>query len=74
LAKETLPYQTSIEGIKNVLKECWSIYTDGSNNNKDKDITWFHKIAALKLAKECNEALFKLTAEGPSVMQLLEKS
>ncbi|MGB7635010.1 MAG: helix-turn-helix domain-containing protein [Nitrososphaeraceae archaeon] len=29
LAKETLPfmYQTSIEGIKNVLKECWTIYT-----------------------------------------------
>ena len=76
LAKETLPfmYQTSIEGIKNVLKECWSIYAiDG--NNKDKDITWFHKIAALKLAKECNEALFKLTAEGPSVMhvRLLEE-
>ena len=34
------------------------------------EITWFHKIAALKLAKECNEALFKLTAEGPSVMHL----
>jgi hypothetical protein len=31
--------------------------------------------AALKLAKECNEALFKLTAEGPSVMhvRLLEE-
>ena len=67
-------YQTSIEGIKNVLKECWSIYTLDSNNT-DKDITWFHKIAALKLAKECNEALFKLTAEGPSVMyvKLLEE-
>ena len=71
LAKETLPfmYQTSIEGIKNVLKECWTIYTLDSNNT-DKDITWLHKIAALKLAKECNEALFKLTAEGPSVMHL----
>ena len=46
LAKETLPfmYQTSIEGIKNVLKECWSIYTLDSNNT-DKDITWFHKMA-----------------------------
>jgi hypothetical protein len=66
LAKETLPfmYQTSIEGIRNVLKECWSIYTIEYN----KEITWFHKLAALKLAKECNEALFKLTAEGPSVM------
>jgi predicted transcriptional regulator len=76
LAKEALPfmYQTSIEGIRNILKECWSIYTTGSTN-KDKDITWFHKIAALKLAKECNEALFRLTAEGPSVMhvKLLEE-
>jgi len=73
LAKEALPfmYQTSIEGIRNVLKECWNIYT-GENN---KEITWFHKLAALKLAKECNEALFKLTAEGPSVMyvKLLEE-
>jgi HTH domain len=73
LAKEALPcmYQTSIEGIKNVLKECWNIYSIDSN----KDITWFHKIAVLKLAKECNEALFKLTSEGPSVMhvKLLEE-
>ena len=73
LAKEALPfmYQTSLEGIRNVLKECWNIYTTES----DKEITWFHKIAALKLAKECNEALFKLTAEGPSVMyvKLLEE-
>ena len=39
-------YQTSIEGIRNVLKECWNIYTIESN----KEITWFHKLAALKLA------------------------
>jgi hypothetical protein len=74
LAKEALPfmYQTSIEGIRNILKECWRIYTIESNydDSKNKDITWFHKLAALKLAKECNEALFKLTAEGPSVMQV----
>ena len=73
LAKETLPfmYQISIEGIRNVLKECWNIYTYESN----KEICWFHKLAALKLAKECNEALFRLTAEGPSVMyvKLLEE-
>ena len=79
LAKEALPfmYQTSIEGIRNILKECWKIYAPESNNNdpKNKDLTWFHKIAALKLAKECNEALFRLTAEGPSVMhvKLLEE-
>ena len=57
-----------------MLKECWRIYSLDKHNN-DKDLTWFHKIAALKLAKECNEALFKLTAEGPSVMyvKLLEE-
>jgi hypothetical protein len=35
LAKEALPfmYQTSIEGIRNVLKECWNIYT--VENNKE---------------------------------------
>ena len=38
-------------------------------------MTWIHKLAALKLAKECNEALFRLTTEGPSVMyvKLLEE-
>jgi predicted ArsR family transcriptional regulator len=64
LAKETLPfmYQTSIDGIRNVLKECWSIYT-------------MIMMMMIKLAKECNEALFKLTAEGPSIMhvRLLEE-
>lgn len=79
LAKEALPfmYQNSIEGIRNVLKECWKIYTIEGNDDdiNSKDVTWFHKIAALKLAKECNEALFKLTADGPSVMhvKLLEE-
>jgi hypothetical protein len=45
------------------------------NHNNNKDLTWLHKLAALKLAKECNEALFRLTAEGPSVMyvKLLEE-
>jgi IS30 family transposase len=38
MAKETLPfmYQTSIEGIRNILKECWNIYlTSEDNNNHD---------------------------------------
>jgi hypothetical protein len=38
-------------------------------------MTWFHKLAALKLAKECNEALFRLASKGPSVIyvRLLEE-
>ena len=64
LAKSTLPfmYQTSIEGIRSVMKECWNIYESTDNN--------FQKLAALKLAKECHEAIFKLVDEGPSVMYL----
>jgi hypothetical protein len=64
LAKSTLPfmYQTSISGIKDILKECWNICESTDNN--------FQRIAALKLAKECHESIFKLVDEGPSVMYL----
>jgi hypothetical protein len=65
LAKETLPfmYQTSIEGIRDVIKECYSIL-----QSQDSRINWYHKLAALKLVKECHESIFKLVDEGPSVM------
>ena len=71
LVKETLPfmYQTSIEGIKTVLNECWNIY---NNKDVDHEVTWMNKLNALKLAKECNESLFKLVAEGPSLVYLKE--
>jgi IS30 family transposase len=72
LAKQTIPfmYQSSIEGIRNVLKECWAIYNadttiEGSPN---ASITWNHKLVALKLAKECQEGMFKILYEGPSVI------
>ena len=64
LAQSTLPfmYHTSIEGIRSVMKECWNIYESTDNN--------FQRLAALKLAKECHEAVFKLVDEGPSIMYL----
>jgi IS30 family transposase len=67
LAKETLPfmYQTSIEGIRDILKQCWTIY-----QSEDKSINWFQRIAAMKLAKECNEAIFHLVDEGPSILAM----
>ena len=43
----------------------------------DENINMYQRISALKLAKECNEAIFKLIEEGPSVMylkQLQEKA
>ena len=64
LARSTLPFiwQTSIEGIRDIMKECWIIYGSTDNN--------FQKLAALKLAKESQESIFKLVDEGPSVMYL----
>ena len=56
-------YQTSIQGIRDVLKECWNIY-----ESTDEQVNYFQRLVALKLAKECNEAQFKLLSEGPSVM------
>jgi hypothetical protein len=60
----TLPfmYQTSIEGIRSIIKECWYIYESTDNN--------FQRLAALKLAKECHESMFNLADAGPSVMYL----
>jgi IS30 family transposase len=74
LAKQTLPfmYQMSIEGIRDVIKECYTIYESEDSSR----VNMYHKLAALKLAKECHEAVFKLVDEGPSVMlvkQLQEK-
>jgi IS30 family transposase len=68
LAKEILPfmYQTSIEGIREVIRECCNIYQTDEED----------KLAALKLIKECHESIFKLVDEGQSVMyvkQLQEK-
>jgi len=62
MARKSKDKETSIEGIRSVMKECWNIY-DSTDNN-------FQRLAALKLTKECHEAVFKLVDEGPSVMYL----
>jgi hypothetical protein len=68
LAKESLPfmYKTSIDGIREVLKECWNIYE--STDDKQQQVNYFQRLAVLKLPKQCNEAQFKLLSEGPSIM------
>jgi hypothetical protein len=64
MAKKTLPfmYQKSIECINEVLKECWHIY-----DQKDT-VPPLVRLSALRLVKDCNDALFDLTANGPSVL------
>ena len=67
LACSTLPfmYQTSIEGVRNILKECWNIY-----QSTDVKVNGFQRLSALKLAKECNESIFNLMDAGPSIMAM----
>jgi hypothetical protein len=55
------------EGIRNVLIECWNIY-----QSDNASISCLHKLNSLKLAKECNESLFRLVAEGPCLVYLKE--
>jgi hypothetical protein len=65
-------YQTSIEGIRDIIKEC-SIY---QSNDSTGRINMYHKLAALRLIKDCHESIFKLLDEGPSVLamrQLLDR-
>jgi hypothetical protein len=70
LGKQTVPfmYQSAIEGIREVLKECWNIYAADPTTEGNEGITWGHKLVALKLAKECNEGMFKLFYEAPTVI------
>ena len=55
-------YQTSIEGIRDVIKEARNYQSN------DKSINMYQKLGALKLIKECDESVFHLLDEGPSIM------
>ena len=63
----TMPFlfEKALGGINEVLGECWRIY-----NSSDDNLNWFHKLAALKLAKECSEEIYTLTKQGPFIVHL----
>jgi hypothetical protein len=69
LAKSDLAfyYKQSIDGIQEVNKKAWELYRN-QNNNTTNDLKI--KLLALKLAKECNEAVFSLFQSGPSVLNM----
>ena len=48
LAKETLPfmYMTSLEGIRDVLKECWNIY-----ESTDEQVNYFQRLRSAQVSK-----------------------
>jgi hypothetical protein len=63
----TFMYQKSIECINEVLKECGHIY-----DQKDT-VPPLVRLSALRLVKDCKDALFELTANGPSVLPVKKK-
>ena len=66
LAKTDLAYhyRQSIDGILEVKRRVW-LMLDGNKLHNPKD-----QIPALKLAKECDEAMFNLFSQGPSIMNI----
>jgi IS30 family transposase len=60
-----LSYQKSIEGIGLVLSEAWNKFYDQRVQEKQR-------LGYLRLAKECSESMYQLTANGPTVMAVEE--
>jgi DNA-binding CsgD family transcriptional regulator len=70
LARATLStmYQNCVTGINEVLKECWRIYN--IRREDDSHLTWWHRIAALRLATEINDKKFSMFMNGPAIMEV----
>jgi transcriptional regulator with XRE-family HTH domain len=68
LARATLStmYYSCITGINEILKECWRIY----DRRDDNRLTWWHKLAALRLATEINDKKFDMFSSGPAMMEV----
>ena len=60
-------YFNCVDGLNEIMKECWKIYHNQENN---PEIKQWHKIAALKLEADIQEKKFRMFQEGPAVMDL----
>ena len=60
-----LMYQRAIEGIGLTLKEAWNKFNDPSVPEKQK-------LGYLRLTKEANESMIELTANGPTVIAIMD--
>jgi transcriptional regulator len=69
LAKETLStmYFDCVRGINEVQKECWRIYR---NNDNNREIQQWHRMAALKLIRKCNDTKFEMFQTAPALMEI----
>lgn len=65
LAKSNLAYcyVQCLEGIDQVKRKTWELFRTERLSIKDK-------LLALKLAKECDESIFALFKDGPSIMNV----
>ena len=60
-------YLNCVEGLNEILKECWKIY---KNEENDQRINQWHKIAALRLANDVQKDKFSMFQNGPATMHI----
>lgn len=60
-----LSYQRSIEGVSLALSAAWDKFNDPNVPEKQK-------VSYLRLAKECNQLIYELTANGPTEMAVMD--
>jgi hypothetical protein len=63
-------YFNCVEGCNEILSQCLKIYKDVENNPA---INQWHKIAALRLAREVQNHKFRMFQNGPEIGTLHEK-
>jgi hypothetical protein len=69
MAKETfgMMYYNCVQGLNEILTECWKKYR---NEDNDPQITEFHKVAWLRLAREIQIHKFTMFQNGPATLEL----
>ncbi|HET6716639.1 MAG TPA: hypothetical protein VFG90_05875 [Nitrososphaeraceae archaeon] len=60
-------YFSCVDGLNEILKECWKIY---QNENNNPAINYTRKLAAIRIAGEVIEKKFGMFQNGPAIMQL----
>jgi hypothetical protein len=53
---------TDMTGVR---KQCWNIYL-----REDENITYHHRLNALKIARELTEKKFNMIQNGPAIFEL----
>ena len=60
-------YYSCLIGINEAEKEAWKLY---NNEDNDPEVTYWHKVAALRLLIDVNKSKFKMFSDSPDFMEI----